>query len=154
MPDKGIALPVNSVIIIALAIFVLLMLAAFFSRSSGELDRTQVNSAFNQGCSLLASAYSCDQDRMPDIKTSLVLNGQAQNLLQVCRISFNDNTKSALKCKFACQTCQKFVTDGSPCEGPEDCISPLTPESDWTCADITNGNPPKQCKPKDWELVK
>jgi len=128
---KGIELPVNSVIIIALAIFVLLMIAAFFSKSSGELDRTQINSAFNQGCSLLASAYNCDQERMQDIKTSLVLNGQAQNLLQVCKISFNDQTKSALKCKFACQTCQKYVYEGSPCEEPADCISPLT--SNWKC---------------------
>lgn len=134
MPRKGIQLPVNSVIIIALAIFVLLMLAAFFSKSGSELDKTQVNSAFNQGCSLLASAYSCDQNRMQDIKTNLVVNGQALNLLQVCRVSFNDQTKSALKCKFACQTCQKYVYDGSPCEDDSDCVSPLTPEGDWICA--------------------
>jgi len=137
MSAKGIALPVNSVIIIALAIFVLLMIAAFFSRSGSELDRTQINSAFNQGCSLLASAYNCDHDKIDQIKTSLVINGQAQDLLQVCRISFNDQTKSELKCKFACQ---KFVTDGSPCEEPADCLSPLTqktedPKTNWFCSD-------------------
>jgi len=131
---KGIELPVNSVIVIALAIFVLLMIAAFFSKSGSELDRTQVNSAFNQGCSLLASAYSCDQDRMHDIKTNLVVNGQALNLLQVCQTSFNNGAMSELKCKFACQTCQKYVYDGSPCEDDSDCVSPLTPEGDWICA--------------------
>ena len=129
---KGIELPVNSVIIIALAIFVLLMLAAFFSKSSGELDRTQVNSAFNQGCYLLASAYNCDYDKVDQIKTNLVMNGQALSLLQVCQASFNDNTKSKLKCKNACQTCQKYVYQGSPCEQTgedknSDCRSPMTP---------------------------
>jgi len=49
MPSKGIELPVNAVIIIALAIFVLLMLAAFFGKSVSELDQTQVNTAFKPG---------------------------------------------------------------------------------------------------------
>ena len=136
MNRKGIELPVNSVIIIALAIFVLLLLAAFFSKSSGELDKTQVNSAFNQGCSLLSSAYNCDHTRLKDVKTNLVVNGQAQSLLDVCRRSFNDGAMSELKCKNACQTCQKYVYQGSPCEktGEDpngDCISPLT--QDWKC---------------------
>ena len=130
---KGIELPVNSVIIIALAIFVLLMLAAFFSKSGSELDRTHVNSAFNQGCSLLASAYSCDHTRVHEIKTNLVVNGEALSLLQVCQASFNNPVMSELKCKNACQTCQKYVYDGSPCEDNSDCVSPLTPAKDWKC---------------------
>jgi len=138
---KGIELPVNSVIIIALAIFVLLMLAAFFSKSGSELDRTQVNSAFNQGCYLLASAYSCDHTRISGIKTNLVVNGQALNLLQVCQTSFNNPAMSELKCKFACQTCQRYVYEGSPCENTgddqnEDCKSPMTPGG--TCDSISS----------------
>jgi hypothetical protein len=154
MGTKGIELPVNAVIIIALAIFVLLMIAAFFSGSGKSINSAQINTAFNEGCSQLSSSYSCDYTKLDQIKTSIIENGQAKNLLEVCRMSFNNPTMSALKCKNACQTCQKYVYDGSPCETPEDCLSPLTPASDWTCADIIDGNPPKQCKPKDWELVK
>jgi len=130
---KGIALPVNSVIVIALAIFVLLMIAAFFSKSSGELDKTQVNTAFNQGCSQLSSIYLCDETKLSEIKTSLVANDQAKTLLDVCRMSFNNPTMSELKCKFACQTCPKRVFEGSPCEDDTDCWSPLTPENVWGC---------------------
>jgi hypothetical protein len=154
---KGIELPVNSVIVIALAIFVLLMIAAFFGKSGSEIDKTQVNTAFNQGCSQLSSSYSCDHERMSEVKTSLVVNGQAKTLLDVCRMSFNNPSMSALKCKFACQTCPKRVYEGSPCEKPEDCISPLTADSDWSCLDVFNddktpANPPKQCKPKFAEV--
>jgi len=131
MPDKGIELPVNSVIIIALAIFVLLLMAIFFESGGSELSKTQVNSAFNQGCSQLSSLYSCSHEKMAEVKTNLVVNGQARNLLDVCRMNFNNPTMSAMKCKFACGTCQKFVTEGSPCEGNEDCVSPLT--QNWKC---------------------
>jgi hypothetical protein len=139
MPSKGIELPVNSVIIIALAIFVLLMIAAFFGKSGGELDKTQVNTAFNQGCSQLSSSYNCDHEWISEVKTSLIINGQAKTLLDVCRMSFNNPSMSALKCKFACQTCPKRIYEGSPCEltgidPNEDCISPLTPQgTSWGC---------------------
>jgi len=139
MSLKGIELPVNSVIVIALAIFVLLMLAAFFGKSSGELDKTQVNTAFNQGCSQLASAFNCDYEKLADIKTSLVINGQAKTLLDVCRMSFNNPSMSAFKCMRACATCPKRVYYKSPCEGPDDfesCNSPLTPEGVWGCNEI------------------
>jgi len=148
MSSKGIELPVNAVIIIALAIFVLLMLAAFFGKSSGELDQTQVTSAFNQGCSQLSSSYNCDYEKVNEIKTSLVINGQAKTLLEVCRMSFNNPSMSALKCKFACSTCPKRVYDGSPCEDNTDCYSPLTPENVWGCDRLKNAcrcTQPKEC---------
>jgi hypothetical protein len=147
MLRKGIELPVNSVIIIALAIFVLLMLAAFFGKSGGEIDKTQVNTAFNQGCSQLSSSYACDYTRVNDVKTSLVVNGQAKSLLDVCRMSFNDPAMSAFKCKKVCQTCPNRVFDGSPCEEPGDCITPLTTEeANWQCIpDPTGTKPGKIC---------
>jgi hypothetical protein len=136
---KGIEFPVNSVIIIALAIFVLLMLAAFFGKSGSEIDKTQTNTAFNQGCSQLSSSYNCDYEKVPEIKTSLVINNQAKTLLDVCRMSFNNPSMSAFKCKKACQVCPNKVHDGSYCEDQEDCYTPLTPESsNWHCVDITD----------------
>jgi hypothetical protein len=136
MPPKGIALPVNSVIIIALAIFVLLMLASFFGKSSSELTTTEITNAFNQGCSQLSSSYNCDYEKVSEVKTSLIVNGEVKNLLDVCRMSFNNPSMSALKCKFACLTCPKKIYDCSPCEldgedPNENCKSPLT--SLWAC---------------------
>jgi hypothetical protein len=138
---RGIELPVNAVIIIALAIFVLLMIAAFFSGSGQSINSAQVNTAFNEGCSQLSSVYSCNEQKMSEIKTSIVVNGQAKSLLEVCRMSFNNPTMSALKCKFACQTCQKYVYENSPCEEPDDtesCSSPLT--ADWKCTLLSDGS--------------
>jgi hypothetical protein len=149
---KGITLPVNSVIIIALAIFVLLMLAAFFGKSGSEIDKTQVNTAFNQGCSQLSSSYNCDYERVPEIKTSLVINGQAKTLLDVCRMSFNNPSMSAFKCKKACQVCPNKVYENSYCEATgsdrdEDCHSPLTPESsNWHCIDLSDPLGNQICK--------
>jgi len=134
MGNKGIELPVNSVTIIALAIFVLLMIAAFFAKSGSDIDKTQINTAFNQGCSQLSSAYNCDHEKLTDLKTSLVINGQSKTLLDVCRMRFNNPTMSAFKCMRACPTCPKRVYEGSPCEDQSDCITPLTPEGDWICA--------------------
>jgi hypothetical protein len=143
---KGIELPVNSVIIIALAIFVLLMIAAFFGKSGSEIDKTQLNTAFNQGCSQLSSSYACDYEKLSEVKTSLIINGQAKTLLDVCRMSFNNPSMSALKCKFACQTCPKRVFDGSPCEDDTDCYTPLTPEgSNWQCMDSNNPQGSQNC---------
>ena len=102
MPHKGIELPVNSVIIIALGIFVLLMISAFFEKSGGEIDKTQVNTAFNQGCSQLSMSYNCDYERISEIKTSLVVDGRAKTLLDVCRMSFNNPSMTSLKCMRAC----------------------------------------------------
>jgi hypothetical protein len=133
MGVKGIELPVNSVIIISLAIFVLLMLAAFFGNSGSELDQIRINTAFNQGCSQLSTSYHCDHEKVSEVKTSLIVSGEAKNLLEVCRMSFNNPSMSALKCKFVCQTCQKRVYGGSPCEDQSDCITPLTAQGDWTC---------------------
>jgi hypothetical protein len=145
MPSKGMELPVNSVIIIALAIFVLLMLAAFFGKSGSELDQTQINTAFNQGCSQLSSSYNCDYERVPEIKTSLVINGQAKTLLDVCRMSFNNPSMSAFKCKKACQVCQNRVYDGSYCEDQTDCQTPLT--SYWPCQDCVPDPSSPPCPP-------
>jgi hypothetical protein len=123
MPSKGIELPVNS-----------LMLAAFFGKSSSSLTTTQITAAFNQGCSQLSTSYNCDYQKIPEIKTSLIINNEAKTLLEVCRMSFNNPSMSALKCKKACQVCPTKVFDGSYCEDQEDCYTPLTPESDWICA--------------------
>jgi hypothetical protein len=109
------------------------MLAAFFGKSSNELTTTQVTNAFNQGCSQLSSSYNCDYEKLPEIKTSLIINSEAKSHLDVCRMSFNNPSMSAFKCKKACQVCPNRVYQDSYCEDNPDCHSPLTPENEWGC---------------------
>jgi len=145
--SKGITLPVNSVIIIALAIFVLLMLAAFFGKSSSDLTTTEITNAFNQGCSQLSTSYNCDYEKLSEIKTSLIINNEAKTLLDVCRMSFNNPSMSAFKCMKACQVCPNKVFDGSYCEDDTDCHSPLTPyNSGWACIDASNPHNTNSCR--------
>ncbi|MGC9311024.1 MAG: hypothetical protein ACP5E4_04870, partial [Candidatus Aenigmatarchaeota archaeon] len=96
---KGIALPVNSVIIIALAIFVLLMIAMFFGKSSEQLSTSELSSAFQQGCSVLSSGHNCNTDKVAEIQTSLIVGGEAKDLLYACRNYFNDPSMTAQQCK-------------------------------------------------------
>jgi hypothetical protein len=112
------------------------MLAAFFDKSSGDLTSTQITAAFNQGCSQLSTSYNCDYEKLPEIKTSLIINNEAKTLLDVCRMNFNNPSMSAFKCKKACQNCPNRVYEGSYCEDNTDCISSLTLEEDWICAQI------------------
>jgi hypothetical protein len=146
---KGIELPVNSVIIIALAIFVLLMLAAFFSKSSGEIDKTQIQSAFNSGCSQLSSMYDCtdDAEAWAKIKTSVVQNGNALTLKQVCQAYFNNPLMSEAQCRDACPVCKKTAaSEGTPCpNGDDDCKNPygtlICTSDGYCCSDESDSGP-------------
>jgi hypothetical protein len=126
---KGIELPVNSVIVIALAIFVLLMLAAFFGKSGGEMDRTQLQSAFNQACYQLSSANNCDTEKAKTMMSGYISSGKALSFVDVCRSYLNDMTADAAKCVKNCPQCNtQYVSSGSACpegvaEGA-DCGSP------------------------------
>ena len=132
MRFKGIELPVNSVIVIALAIFVLLMLAAFFSKSGSEMDRTQVQNAFNQGCYQLSTTYDCREEGVDKIMTGLIKDNKALNLAEVCKNYLGNMLASSKDCVKACPQCgQKYATSGTPCpNGNEDCKSPY---GDLTC---------------------
>ncbi|MGC9310503.1 MAG: hypothetical protein ACP5E4_02135, partial [Candidatus Aenigmatarchaeota archaeon] len=45
------------------------------------------------------------------------------------------------QCKWACPGCEKVVFEGSKCETPEDCITPLTPSEElWDCVEDTAKN--------------
>jgi hypothetical protein len=135
---KGIELPVNAVIIIALAIFVLLMMAAFFSNSGSEVGKTQLKTAFDSGCSQLSSLHQCSTDEsvLKAINTNIVQNSKALSLLDVCRQYYNNPLMSAADCVKACSVCSssKFVTERMACDtanGNKDCQGPYT--SNWEC---------------------
>ncbi len=135
---KGIALPVNSVIIIALAIFVLLMLAMFLGKSSGQMEYADLAKAYREGCSQLKSSYQCSAEGVAQIMTSFTEEGEPKDFLYVCRKYYNNPSMTAQQCRWSCQGCEKKVYEGSPCEIDEDCITPLTKEG-WGCAKNSEG---------------
>lgn len=116
MRFKGIELPVNSVIVIALAIFVLLMLAVFLTKGTGDMDRTQLGNAFNAGCSQLAMSYDCQSSGVGSITTNYQIGGKALSFLDACRQYINNGLASADDCVRNCPQCgTQQVSSGSPC---------------------------------------
>ncbi len=128
---KGISLPVNSVIIIALAVMVLLMLAAFFTgvfRQTGSVD---VGNAWTQGCSILKHTYNCNGSKVAEIKTSDITGDNVDDsLLVVCRAKYKDDTVSKYWCRNKC--CATVITEGTPCKDPKDCRIGWG-KGDWKC---------------------
>ena len=58
---KGISLPVNTIVIIAIAILVLSVLAAFFTGFiSGGIITLSLEQAFTKGCDAFMRGYGCD----------------------------------------------------------------------------------------------
>jgi hypothetical protein len=65
---KGISLPINAIVIVAIAVLVLVVIAAFFSGmlipSSLEIQR---ESALNKACNIWRTSYNCDPDKMNEV---------------------------------------------------------------------------------------
>ena len=118
MKMKGIELPVNSVIVIALAIMVLLMMAAFFMNA--DVSSTNVESAWSQGCNVLKNTYNCDASKVSSIiVTDITGDAVDDSLLAICRAKFKNNVASAHWCRNKC--CSTVITEGTPCTDAEDC---------------------------------
>jgi hypothetical protein len=131
---KGIELPVNSVIVIALAIFVLLMLAMFLGKGAAQLTAIEAQNAYQSGCSQLSSMYSCDPKKVDQVSTGLVIEGGAVDFLTACRTNFNNPLMSADACVKGCPGCQGTgitVTAGKTCSDKSECDSVYT--KNWEC---------------------
>ena len=86
-----------------------------------------IESAWYEGCNILKNIYSCDADKIFDIDTGVDITGDnvTDNLLEVCRMKFNDKTMSIYRCRNFC--CGVF---SSPCREDKDCT---VGGSKWVC---------------------
>jgi len=138
MKMKGIELPVNSVIIIALAIMVLLMIAAFLM--GADVSPSKVESAWSQGCNILKNTHNCDADKVTDIiVTDITGDAVGDSLLVICRAKFKNDNASVHWCRNKC--CTTVITEGTPCTVPEDCRIGWG-KAEWVCES-------KRCCPSD-----
>jgi len=132
MTQKGISLPVNAVIIIALAVMVLLLVAAFFGGGAGQMGAATIESAWTQGCNALKSA-KCNATAVKNITVGDVTgDDKPDNLLTVCRIKFKKDDASIYWCRNQC--CHTVISEGTACEPghDEDCRFGLF-RGDWYC---------------------
>lgn len=76
---KGISLPINTIVVVAIAILVLMVMAGFFSLNVGSgINTIQLNSAISSACNVLTSTYNCDPNRLDDAKARIKLPGQSE----------------------------------------------------------------------------
>ena len=118
---KGISLPVNAVVIIALAIFVLLMLAALFGGAFPQTRQTSVATAWSKSCAKLNQYYNC---RVADFDTGYDIDGDGatDTFLKVCRAYFDDPHLSDKDCRDrCCGTTTRYGMLGSICRSDSDC---------------------------------
>lgn len=90
MSKKGIALPVEMIVIIAICVLVMVVLAAFFVTGSGnQMSGIQLDSAFSDGCSRIITQYHCatDDATKNSIKTDLVVSG-GKTFEKICYAKF------------------------------------------------------------------
>ena len=141
MTRKGISLPVNAVIIIALAVMVLLLIAAFFGGGAGQMGAATIESAWAQGCQALKSE-NCNASAVENIMVGDITgDNEPDSLLVACRIKFKKDDASIYWCRNQC--CHTVISEGTACEPghDEDCRFGLF-RGDWHCS---NGH----CCPAD-----
>jgi hypothetical protein len=62
---KGSTLPINTIIIVAIAVLVLLVIGGFFSLNVGEgINTIELNGAISKACSVLTTTYNCDSSKL------------------------------------------------------------------------------------------
>ena len=110
MRMRGISLPVNAVIIIALAVMVLLMLAAFFGAGSSNINKATLDLAWNKCCSTIQTVYHCNTTagaiNLSDINPGYDIDndGDTENCEEICQIKFG-LTADRETCICACPGC-------------------------------------------------
>ncbi len=63
---RGMELPINMIVIIAVAVLVLTVIAAFFTGALGQgVNTIAVENAFQKGCQLAKTVYNCNTNSFP-----------------------------------------------------------------------------------------
>ncbi|MCK4429540.1 MAG: hypothetical protein KAU95_04135 [Candidatus Aenigmarchaeota archaeon] len=142
-------MPVNTVIIIALAVMVLLMVAAFFFSSTGNISATNLESAWSNGCHMLKNTYHCNPDKLIELKVADINgDGSPDALLDICRAKYG-SSMSKYMCRNKC--CGTLIVEGTSCEVKEDCQFGWD-KGTWECNPASAGTPDPACCPegKSW----
>ena len=101
MNMKGISLPVEMIVIVAIVVMVMVVLAGFFISGSGkQVNAISDDAAFGKGCVDLGTRFNCavktsKQDALAGVKIS-----DYGNLLNACEKKFSASETSFYKSTF------------------------------------------------------
>lgn len=97
---KGISLPINTVIIISLAILVLVFILFYFITGTKPFDYTKYENAIIQGCDI----YMKTKMRPEEIEVGDINgDGLPENLLNICRVYYSNSSMSSDTCIEKCK---------------------------------------------------
>ena len=149
MRKKGISLPVNAVVIIALAIFVLLMLAALFGGGFGQTRQANVATAWSKGCAKLNQYYNC---RAENFDTGYDIDGDSvsDSFLKVCQAYFDDPNLNIEQCRDRCcgTTTRYGSGEGEKCTINSDCKPGLECVAGYCCDTSERAKEGESCSEK------
>lgn len=95
--SKGLSMPINTIIILALALLVLIVISAFFLGGMNT-DSVNIEKGFSDGCTKLTTAKNCVVAEIPNIITSYKVNSANKNLHEVCDLKGMDDADCAKAC--------------------------------------------------------
>ncbi len=97
--SKGIALPIETIVIVAIVVLVLTVLVIFFVGGSGrQISAISSSEALARGCTtFVLPPYSCDVPRLPEVRIA----GYEGGLTAACAANgYTDNAQCAqIACK-------------------------------------------------------
>jgi hypothetical protein len=97
---KGIELPTNTIIVLVMGLFVLILVSVWLVNGFKPLDDTRVESVLNEGCKKLAF----DNSQKPEeiIAGDMNGDGKQDKLLDACRLYTKDMSLDSDKCINVC----------------------------------------------------
>jgi hypothetical protein len=103
---KGLELPINMIVVIAIAVLVLTVVAAFFvGQTGGGVDTVRFESAFTSACTTWRTAYNCADTNMGLVPVNFKFSGQTQNanMDQMCKYKILGSTTTGTYSTTDCQ---------------------------------------------------
>jgi len=99
---KGVELPTNTIIALALGIFVLVLVVLYVSRGFNPLADASADSAVNQGCQKYAQMGGTPETVETIIVGDIDNDGKSDSLLKACQLSMNNPTMAKEACVNVC----------------------------------------------------
>ena len=93
MKNKGISLPIETIVIVAVVVLVLVVIVTFFVTGTAKpITTIQVQQAVTSGCTDLVVRFECDASKIPDIN----IPGFEGGMEKACELTgYPDNVQCA-----------------------------------------------------------
>ncbi|MBI4018705.1 MAG: hypothetical protein HY364_00440 [Candidatus Aenigmarchaeota archaeon] len=104
---KGVSLPINTIVIVAIAVLVLMVIGGFFAVNVGQGQNSiELNNAISTACATFVNAYNCDIDRVPLSKAQYRKPGDAEastlDIAELCQEAKFADTQTCIVAKCGC----------------------------------------------------